>query len=82
MKVGDKFKHKYKKLWGGGIEQEVISIIEITKCFNNRCEYKTINIISSKNVNPYVKNLLDIKGGFAYAMLDMKLDSYKLEKIA
>ena len=81
IKEGDKFKLTSTKSWGKGNKQVVTSIIKIIKVFDTRCDYETIKIIKAKNVNPNVKNLLDIKGGFAFAMLDLKLNSFKLEKI-
>jgi len=76
MKVGDKLQMKSRKTWGGGILQEIVSIIEITECLLTRCEYKTIEILKAKNVNPRIKNPLYITGGFSYEILNKDYEDH------
>ena len=82
LKVGDQLKLTRTRYWGGGNKQVVTSIIEITKLFDKRCEYKTVQILNKSNVNPIVKNLLDVKGGFSFNIFEAKLPSYLLEELA
>jgi hypothetical protein len=81
IKVGNQFKLTKTRYWGGGNKQVVTSIIKITKTFDTSCDYKTIEILEATNVNPIVGNLLDIKGGFSFAMFDLDLPSFVLEEV-
>ncbi len=73
-KVGDLLKQHEERLWnhknGSSHIQIVNSIIQITAMYENRLEWKTIEILDTKDVCPIQTDLLGVTGGTAFRAFD------------
>jgi hypothetical protein len=76
--VGDKLRLNTKRPWthkdGSHYEQDITWIVEVTKMFSNRCEYKAVEVVDAKDVFPNY-NPMDMQGGCSAKLFDRSPNS-------
>jgi len=74
LTVGDKLWVNKKRLWshkdGSSHEQDITWIVEVTALYDNRCEYKAVEVLDAKDVCPLYGNPIDMQGGCSHTLFE------------